>query len=206
MFTCSATTGITAGGLLRIEDVLPFFPDFVTIDNFKDAICDSLERYNKQVCMWVGGGEGGGRDVMIEGAAQALNGCLRWRVSHAKFDRQLDTNHKWTHGAASGVVLDQALGCFAPAIVTSQTPHACQIEELKWEMEEATAISEAVRADLAALGTRAAVVALSEPCARCGQPIGMSPPPAAASGLPTSGAHLLTLPTWEYLVNPVTRA
>jgi hypothetical protein len=38
-----------AGGLLKIEDVLPFFPDFVTIDNFKEAICDSLERYNKQV-------------------------------------------------------------------------------------------------------------------------------------------------------------
>lgn len=36
-------------GLLKIEDVLPFFPNFVTIDNFKDAICDSLEQYNKQV-------------------------------------------------------------------------------------------------------------------------------------------------------------
>ncbi len=39
------------GGLLKIEDVLPFFPDFVTIDNFKEAICDSLERYNRQVCV-----------------------------------------------------------------------------------------------------------------------------------------------------------
>ena len=29
--------------LLRIEDVLPFFPDFVTIDDFKEAICDSLQ-------------------------------------------------------------------------------------------------------------------------------------------------------------------
>ncbi|GAX74136.1 hypothetical protein CEUSTIGMA_g1585.t1 [Chlamydomonas eustigma] len=38
-----------AGGLLKLEDILPFFPDFVMIDNFKDAICDSLERYNKQV-------------------------------------------------------------------------------------------------------------------------------------------------------------
>ncbi|KAJ9515226.1 hypothetical protein QJQ45_002352 [Haematococcus lacustris] len=38
-----------AGGLLKIEDVLPFFPDFVTIDNFKEAICDSLERYNRQI-------------------------------------------------------------------------------------------------------------------------------------------------------------
>jgi hypothetical protein len=38
-----------SGGLLKLEDILPFFPDFVTIDNFKDAICDSLERYNRQV-------------------------------------------------------------------------------------------------------------------------------------------------------------
>ncbi|KAG1655491.1 hypothetical protein FOA52_008962 [Chlamydomonas sp. UWO 241] len=38
-----------AGGLLKLEDILPFFPDFVTIDNFKDAICDSLERYNRQI-------------------------------------------------------------------------------------------------------------------------------------------------------------
>ena len=38
-----------AGGLLKLEDILPFFPDFVMIDNFKDAICDSLERYNRQV-------------------------------------------------------------------------------------------------------------------------------------------------------------
>lgn len=38
-----------AGGLLKIEDILPFFPDFVTIDNFKAAITDSLTRYNKQI-------------------------------------------------------------------------------------------------------------------------------------------------------------
>ena len=38
-----------AGGLLKLEDILPFFPGFVMIDNFKDAICDSLERYNRQV-------------------------------------------------------------------------------------------------------------------------------------------------------------
>lgn len=32
--------------LIRIEDVLPFFSDFVTIDHFKEAICNSL-----QVCL-----------------------------------------------------------------------------------------------------------------------------------------------------------
>ena len=35
--------------LLKIEDILPFFPDFVTIDHFKDAICSSLEEYNKHI-------------------------------------------------------------------------------------------------------------------------------------------------------------
>lgn len=38
-----------AGGLLKIEDILPFFPDFATIDNFRDAICDSLARHNRQI-------------------------------------------------------------------------------------------------------------------------------------------------------------
>jgi len=36
-------------GLLKIEDILPFFPDFVRIDEFKDAICSSLEEYNRQI-------------------------------------------------------------------------------------------------------------------------------------------------------------
>lgn len=38
-----------AGGLIKIEDVLPLFPDFVQIDAFKDAICQSLEEYNTQI-------------------------------------------------------------------------------------------------------------------------------------------------------------
>ncbi|CAG9766632.1 unnamed protein product [Ceutorhynchus assimilis] len=35
--------------LIKIEDILPFFSDFVTIDHFKDAICDSLKGYNQQI-------------------------------------------------------------------------------------------------------------------------------------------------------------
>lgn len=35
--------------LLKIEDILPFFPDFATIDQFKDAICKSLQDYNKHI-------------------------------------------------------------------------------------------------------------------------------------------------------------
>ncbi|KAL7635941.1 UNVERIFIED_CONTAM: hypothetical protein RMT77_013758 [Armadillidium vulgare] len=35
--------------LIKIEDILPFFPDFVTINQFKDAICKSLEEYNEHI-------------------------------------------------------------------------------------------------------------------------------------------------------------
>uniref|UniRef100_A0A4W3J9J1 Vacuolar protein sorting-associated protein 18 homolog n=1 Tax=Callorhinchus milii TaxID=7868 RepID=A0A4W3J9J1_CALMI len=35
--------------LLKIEDILPFFPNFVTIDHFKEAICTSLEEYNQHI-------------------------------------------------------------------------------------------------------------------------------------------------------------
>ena len=34
---------------VKIEDILPFFPDFVTIDHFKDAICDSLQKYSEDI-------------------------------------------------------------------------------------------------------------------------------------------------------------
>ncbi|KAJ3348824.1 hypothetical protein HDU83_001026 [Entophlyctis luteolus] len=35
--------------LLRIEDILPFFPDFVLIDNFKSDLCQALEEYNEHI-------------------------------------------------------------------------------------------------------------------------------------------------------------
>ncbi|XP_064478428.1 vacuolar protein sorting-associated protein 18 homolog [Ornithodoros turicata] len=35
--------------LIKIEDILPFFDEFVTIDHFKEAICSSLEEYNKHI-------------------------------------------------------------------------------------------------------------------------------------------------------------
>jgi len=35
--------------LLKIEDILPFFPDFVIIDDFKDEICLALEEYTKDI-------------------------------------------------------------------------------------------------------------------------------------------------------------
>ncbi|KAN0135735.1 Pep3/Vps18/deep orange family domain containing protein [Lactarius tabidus] len=35
--------------LLKIEDILPFFPDFVVIDDFKDEIANALESYSAQI-------------------------------------------------------------------------------------------------------------------------------------------------------------
>ena len=35
--------------VLKIEDILPFFPEFTLIDNFKDEICESLEEYNLEI-------------------------------------------------------------------------------------------------------------------------------------------------------------
>nr|XP_034180513.1 vacuolar protein sorting-associated protein 18 homolog [Osmia lignaria] len=35
--------------IVRIEDILPFFSDFVTIDHFEDAICNSLQEYNQHI-------------------------------------------------------------------------------------------------------------------------------------------------------------
>ena len=35
--------------LLKIEDILPFFPDFVVIDDFKEEICNALEGYSAHI-------------------------------------------------------------------------------------------------------------------------------------------------------------
>lgn len=35
--------------LLKIEDILPFFPDFVVIDDFKTEICGALESYAERI-------------------------------------------------------------------------------------------------------------------------------------------------------------
>ncbi|KAF2012799.1 hypothetical protein BU24DRAFT_374597 [Aaosphaeria arxii CBS 175.79] len=35
--------------LLRIEDLIPFFPDFIVIDDFKEEICAALEDYSRKI-------------------------------------------------------------------------------------------------------------------------------------------------------------
>lgn len=37
---------------LKIEDILPHFPDFVVIDDFKDDICSALEQCAAAPCYW----------------------------------------------------------------------------------------------------------------------------------------------------------
>ncbi|KAG8623642.1 hypothetical protein KVT40_008618 [Elsinoe batatas] len=34
---------------LRIEDLIPLFPDFIVIDDFKEEICEALEEYSRQI-------------------------------------------------------------------------------------------------------------------------------------------------------------
>lgn len=34
---------------LRIEDLIPLFPDFIVIDDFKEEICEALEDYSRQI-------------------------------------------------------------------------------------------------------------------------------------------------------------
>jgi vacuolar protein sorting-associated protein 18 len=35
--------------LLKVEDLIPFFPDFVVIDDFKEEICTALEDYSRNI-------------------------------------------------------------------------------------------------------------------------------------------------------------
>lgn len=38
-----------ADGAIKIEDILPLFPDFAHIDAFKDALRDGLQQYDAQI-------------------------------------------------------------------------------------------------------------------------------------------------------------
>lgn len=46
---CSAMRFLENTDLLKIEDILPFFPDFVVIDDFKEEICTALEGYSAHI-------------------------------------------------------------------------------------------------------------------------------------------------------------
>ena len=42
-------TFLESTDLVKIEDILPFFPDFVVIDDFKAEICSALEEYSARI-------------------------------------------------------------------------------------------------------------------------------------------------------------
>lgn len=46
---CSAMRFLESADLLKIEDILPFFPDFVVIDDFKEEIAHALEGYSAKI-------------------------------------------------------------------------------------------------------------------------------------------------------------
>ncbi|PNG62045.1 Vacuolar protein sorting-associated protein 18, partial [Tetrabaena socialis] len=71
------------------------------------------------------------------------------------------------------------------AICDSLERYGAAIEGLKSDMEEATAIAEALRADIRLLGARSGVVSLTQPCTRCGRPISETAP---LTSLPQGGA------------------
>ncbi|WWC97049.1 hypothetical protein V866_003926 [Kwoniella sp. B9012] len=45
----SAMKFLESTDLIKIEDILPFFPDFVVIDDFKNEICNALEEYSARI-------------------------------------------------------------------------------------------------------------------------------------------------------------
>jgi len=49
IFLNSAMRFLENTELLKIEDILPFFPDFVVIDDFKEEICTALEGYSAHI-------------------------------------------------------------------------------------------------------------------------------------------------------------
>jgi hypothetical protein len=158
-----------AGGLLRIEDVLPFFPDFVTIDNFRAAICESLQRYTRHI-------EGLEREM--DEATAIAEALRRWAPGAGRRGRE--------RGAGAGLAggpprphfprgcACALLGC--PAVRRLQPPSLCP----------ASSSPPPPRRDLRTAQRRAAVVSLEEPCARCGRALGQAPPNPL--GLPSGGA------------------
>jgi len=47
----SAMQLLTETDAIKIEDILPFFPDFVVIDEFKDVICQALQNYSQHISL-----------------------------------------------------------------------------------------------------------------------------------------------------------
>jgi len=107
---------------VRIEDILPFFPDFVTIDHFKAAICDSLQQYSEHISQL---------KVDMEEASSSAR-VIREEIAESK------TQHQFVRAS------DRCSTCSAPLL--SSTPFylfSCQ------HRFHATCLAEAVLPHLA---------------------------------------------------------
>lgn len=146
-----------SGGAVRIEDVLPLFPNFVEIDAFKEAIC----RWGGllEPCGWVLGWGG----CRVPASAHLCS--EDWRFPCVGF-------------LAAADMTDAALSLlpYLPAR-SSLERYNLEIEELKREMASSSRTAQAIREDLARLEVdRAGVVDSAAPCARCAKPLCQPPP------------------------------
>ncbi|KAK4232923.1 Pep3/Vps18/deep orange family-domain-containing protein [Achaetomium macrosporum] len=62
--------------LLRIEDLIPFFPDFVVIDDFKEETCSALEDYSRNI------------DTLRHGLDQSSQTVANIKIDVAALDRR----------------------------------------------------------------------------------------------------------------------
>mmetsp|Transcript_21125 Transcript_21125/g.54911 ORF Transcript_21125/g.54911 Transcript_21125/m.54911 type:complete len:1044 (-) Transcript_21125:293-3424(-) len=80
--------------LISIEDVLPFFPDSILIDDFKDHICEALERYNK------------GIEALNKKMEEATKGAERIRTDL----KMLRNRSNYVSGAQRCEITDERIG------------------------------------------------------------------------------------------------
>ena len=97
-----------AGGLVKIEDLLPLFPDFVTIDAFREAIHESLEQYSAHIDQL----KQEMSDATRIADALRLNGCL---VSWVWVRMRVPVSHTGASTLADG---SSQVGCGPSCLLT----------------------------------------------------------------------------------------
>lgn len=154
-----------AGGLVKIEDVLPLFPDFVQIDNFKDAICQSLEDYNTQIA---------GLKNEMDDATRIADALRQARLARKG------------HNEETNVLAEKPFTSIWSRTAVSQPSRPCHLFCRRQHGGATLMTCEYIcRKDVAMLEHRRATLDLAEPCARCGRGVGEAP---AASAGPSGGA------------------
>ena len=196
-----------AGGLVKIEDILPLFPDFVTIDAFRDAIHESLEQYSAHIdqlkqemadatriadalrCMALHKGQAGQSMLQEAKAVQCphppAEAGYGERISHL-WHRQAQMQQ---YGAS--LIAMRVLSAASWQLTALVFNYGTAVTAYQWyKLTRPTAC----RKDMASLQKRTATLDLSQPCARCQLPLGSPPPPSIG---PRGGAlpQLYLFPT-----------